>query len=109
MAKITTLRCDGPCGQSSEDVRTRTLAFDGRTVELELCDTDAKLITELTELGRPVGAPAVAKRRSSGTTQAGSDRSNLIRAWAREHNIEVMEKGRISKKVQEAYDLANAS
>ena len=113
---ITQLVCD-KCKKQSEDVQTRKITFDGQTLEVELCDADAKLITDLVELGRtvepePVPVIRVPQRRGVGAPKTSSDYNGKVRAWARENPVEYngnpwyAEKGRIPDVVVAAYEAA---
>ena len=81
---------------------TIKFGLDGIDYEIDLSAENAAKLREVIDpwiqAGRRVGG-----RRVAGTdTQKVSDASK-IRAWAREQNMQVSEKGRISAKVRSAY------
>lgn len=87
---------------------TITFALDGVTYEIDLSEENAAALRD--DLARWVGAA----RRSGGRRQA-SRRPvagrrgdlNAVRAWGRENGFEVSDRGRVSAKLQEAYDAAH--
>lgn len=93
-------------GDATETV---TFGLDGVTYEIDLNDTNAVALRDA--LAGYVGAGRrVAGRRSSGSSS--SSRSNSgelakIREWARSNGFQVSDRGRISKKVRDAYAKAN--
>lgn len=87
---------------------TITFALDGVTYEIDLSEENAAALRD--DFARWVGAA----RRSGGRRQAGrrpaaGRRSDLnaVRAWGRENGFEVSDRGRVSAKLQEAYDAAH--
>ena len=83
--------------------------LDGRDYEVDLSKKNAKSLRDglkrYVEVGRKTGG----RRSSRSGGGAGSDRAQLsaIRVWARQQGMEVSERGRISARVQEAYNQAH--
>ena len=92
-------------GDASETV---TFGLDGVTYEIDLSDKNATALREA--LAGYIGAGRrVAGRRSSGTgssRRTSSGELAKIREWARANGYDVSDRGRISKKVREAYAQA---
>jgi hypothetical protein len=93
-----------------------TFGLDGVSYEIDLSKRHAKslrnVLTPLIEHGRRVGGrrrvgthPSPAGTRSSTERR---ERSQAIRQWAREHNIEIAERGRLPLDVEMRYDQAQA-
>ncbi|NYF98835.1 histone-like nucleoid-structuring protein Lsr2 [Janibacter cremeus] len=92
-------------GDATETV---TFGLDGVTYEIDLNDSNAAALRDA--LAGYVGAGRrVAGRRSSGSSSSRSNSGELakIRQWARSNGYDVSDRGRISKKVREAYAKAN--
>lgn len=92
-------------GKATETV---TFGLDGVTYEIDLNDKNAAALRDA--LAGYVGAGRrVAGRRSSGSSSSRSSSGELakIRAWARANGHDVSDRGRISKKVRDAYAKAN--
>ena len=97
----------------SEATETVRFGLDGRDYEVDLSKKNAKSLRDglkrYVEVGRKTGGRRTSR---SGGTSGGSgrgDRAQLsaIRAWARQQGMEVSERGRISARVQEAYNKAH--
>ena len=112
MAKrtTTTLVDDIDGGEATTTV---TFGYDGKSYELDLSEQNAADM-------RDAMAPylAVARQTSNGRTPRGAARGSRgggehqqrlsdIRSWARAHGHDVSDRGRISRKVVEAYDAAH--
>lgn len=92
-------------GKATETV---TFGLDGVTYEIDLNDKNAAALRDA--LAGYVGAGRrVAGRRSSGSSSSRSNSGELakIREWARANGHDVSDRGRISKKVRDAYAKAN--
>jgi hypothetical protein len=88
-------------------VETLRFTFEGTDYEIDLNAKNAaalrKLLAPYLEHARRVGrAPA----RRAGRTAASRQRSGDIRAWAKEHGLQVSERGRIPASVVEQYHAA---
>jgi hypothetical protein len=99
---VVTLSDDIEGGDAAETV---SFSLDGRSYEIDLNSTNAKRL-------RGVLAPYVEagrKRARSGKTYrhtAIAPDPAAVRAWARSHGMEVPPRGRIPKKVYEAFNEA---
>jgi hypothetical protein len=106
---VVTLFDDIDGGAAEETV---TFALDGKSYEIDLNPSNAKKLRKVLapyiEAGRK---KASAGRR--GKTSAPHRRTSLapdpaaVRAWARSHQMEVPARGRIPKKVYEAFREAS--
>lgn len=88
---------------------TVTFALDNATYEIDLSDENAAQLRGLLEPYRVAGrkvatAGAKSKRRAAGATSAGGGEAAAIREWAAENNIEVNERGRVSRTVRDLYN-----
>lgn len=103
---VVTLTDDLDGSEATETVR---FGLDGRDYEVDLSKKNAKSLRDglkrYVEVGRKTGGRRTTRSGGSG----GSDRGQLsaIRAWARQQGMEVSERGRISARVQEAYNKAH--
>ena len=81
---------------------TIKFGLDGIDYEIDLCTENAAKFRDLMDpwiqAGRRVGG-----RRVAGTDTRKVSDASKIRTWAREQNMQVSEKGRISAKVRSAY------
>ncbi|MFD5200312.1 Lsr2 family protein [Streptomyces sp. NPDC058375] len=102
---VVTLSDDIDGGAAAETV---TFALDGKTYEIDLSPANAKKL-------RKTLAPYVAagrKQTHAGRRPAAYHHTSLapdpaaVRAWARSHRMEVPARGRIPKKVYEAFAAA---
>ena len=93
----------------SEATETVRFGLDGRDYEVDLSKKNAKSLRDglkrYVEVGRRTGG----RRTTRNASSSGSDRAQLsaIRVWARQQGMEVSERGRISARVQEAYNKAH--
>ncbi|MBA8795951.1 hypothetical protein FHX74_003592 [Friedmanniella endophytica] len=111
--KIVTLLSDDIDGTESDDIKTVTLSFEGRSVEVDLTpknyDKLAKAVRPYLEAGRRVaagGGRSGGRRSSTRSTSGGSD-TQKIREWAEANGVEVSSRGRISAAVREQYEAAH--
>ena len=83
-----------------------TFAYDGVTYEIDLSsknkDKLGKALQPFIDAARKVGG-----RRSSGGTRGKSSNLAAIRAWAKDNNHKVSERGRIPAAVIAAYEAAH--
>ncbi|MFD7681326.1 Lsr2 family protein [Streptomyces sp. NPDC060187] len=107
--KTVTIYTDDLTGAESKEVRTHTFALDGVNYEIDLIsDNYDKLFEALApfiEKGRKTGRTSTAAKTRK--RQADGPSSEQIRAWAREHNYEVNERGRVPAAIHEAYRKAH--
>ncbi|MDI3402622.1 histone-like nucleoid-structuring protein Lsr2 [Streptomyces cavernicola] len=106
---VVTLFDDIDGGEAAETV---AFGLDGKSYEIDLNQANAKKL-------RKVLAPYLqAGRKQSRTSRAGKPGKEFkhtavtadpaaVRAWARSHKMEVPARGRIPKKVYEAFEAAN--
>ncbi|MEU4797212.1 Lsr2 family protein [Streptomyces sp. NPDC023327] len=100
---VVTLFDDMDGGEAAETV---AFGLDGKSYEIDLNQTNAKKL-------RTALAPyleAARKRSRSGKAYrhtAVSPDPSAVRAWARSHRLDVPARGRIPKKVYEAFEAAN--
>lgn len=97
----------------SEGASRVTFAYRGTRYEIDLSEENqAKLGTALAPFivaARKTGRVAVLADQQTSTTAAGRRRRDLaaVRDWAREHGLEVSDRGRVPIEVQNAYDAAH--
>lgn len=100
--------------ESTEDVRTVSLALDGQSIEIDLSAKNfeklSAAVAPYLEAGRKTSSAATSRRRraSSSSTPASSKPSDTqaIREWAQANGLEVNSRGRIKKDVADAYEAA---
>ena len=90
---------------------TETVAFslDGTQYEIDLNEEHATQLRDALAPWISAGRRMSGRKSSSGRKSAASSSSSdaaAIRAWAKDNNVEVPERGRIPAKVREAYDAA---
>lgn len=94
----------------SEAAETISFAFEGVDYEIDLNETNAANFREMMAsymgAGRQIPGAGRSSRRSS--VRSSKRESHAIRAWAQENGHEVSARGRISRDVVEAYELAQA-
>jgi nucleoid-associated protein Lsr2 len=93
-------------GPADETLR---FAVEGTSYEIDLSARNAAAFREqlapYIEHARKAGRP---QARRGGRTVASRQRSNDIRAWAKQHGLEVSERGRIPARVVEQYQAASS-
>ena len=96
----------------TEGAETVQFAYDGRTYEIDLAEGNRRGLEEFLEryinAARRVRRPAATGGQPRGKPSDHVDR-NAVRAWANEEGIEVGQRGRIPKKVIDAYRKAHAA
>ncbi|MFG2794965.1 Lsr2 family protein [Streptomyces sp. NPDC048419] len=107
--KIVTVYTDDLTGRESEEVQTHTFSLDGVNYEIDLVsDNYDKLFEAL--------APFISSGRKVGRTRAGGrphrpapdgPSPERLRAWARENNHPVNDRGRVPASIREAYAKAH--
>ncbi|MER7982833.1 Lsr2 family protein [Streptomyces sp. NPDC095817] len=104
--KIVTVYTDDLTGTESEDVQTHSFSLDGVKYEIDLVsDNYDKLFEALApfiEKGRKTGRRETDTRRAR-KLPAGGPTSEEIRAWARENDYQVSDRGRVPAAIHEAY------
>lgn len=112
MARITTVQLiDDLDGSVLEDGSTVRWGLDGREYELDTSPAnEAKLRKQLDKYLKASRRVAVAATsQSAGAVRGESDPHQLqaVRDWARRNGHEVSDRGRIPKKVMEAFEDAH--
>jgi len=99
--------------ESTDDVRTVSLAFRGQSVEIDLSvknlDKLSKAISPYLEAGRKTSTSTTSRRRRTSPASASSTDTQAIREWAQANGLEVNSRGRIKKDVVDAYQAAQGS
>lgn len=94
----------------TEGGETVQFGIDGVTYEIDLSDKNAAKMREAFGLyvdhGRRVGGRRQTTRSSKGSRASRGELQNM-RDWAKENGYQVSDRGRVSKKVQEAYAAAH--
>jgi hypothetical protein len=93
------------CGQWCEEDHSTTLVVDSVQYEIDLCAKHAadyrKAITRYLDAARPKEAKRPVKASRKGKP-AELDPA-AVRAWAREHGVEIGTRGRLPRSVIDAY------
>lgn len=93
-------------GPAAETVR---FAFEGTSYEIDLSAKNAAAFhTQLAPFIEHARRSGRAQSRRPSRTAASRQRSGEIRAWAKDHGIEISERGRIPANVVEQYQAAVA-
>lgn len=102
--------------ESTEDVRTVTLAVDGQSVEIDLSAKNfeklSKALAPYLEAGRKTSGRSTTRQRratAAANAPAKSSDTQAIREWAQANGHEVNSRGRIKKDIVDAYEAAQAS
>ncbi|MGW1530445.1 histone-like nucleoid-structuring protein Lsr2 [Streptomyces sp. NPDC002159] len=108
--KVQVLLVDDLDGGEADE--TVTFALDGKTYEIDLTSSNADklrgLLDPYVKGGRRTGGRASGGRgKARAAASGGSQDTAQIRAWAKEHGLEVNERGRIPANIREAYEKAN--
>lgn len=87
-----------------QDGQTVKFSYRGTDYEIDLSQKEAagfdKSIAMYLEHARKVGG---SRRSGQGPSRAAKGELEKIRSWARENGHQVSDRGRVSKKVQDAY------
>ena len=113
--RITTLLIDDLDGES-EAAETLAFGLDGALYEIDLTEQHAQdlrdSVATFVDAARQVGgkrsratAPASARPQGPAATKPSASTPDMasVRAWAREHDIQVSDRGRVAGKVFQAY------
>jgi hypothetical protein len=90
-----------------------TFSLDGVGYEIDLNTKNAdklrKLFTPYVEKARKIGTrrPGRSVRRVGARSTHRRDRAAQVRAWAKQHGIDVNERGRIPSRIAEAYEAGD--
>ncbi|CAM5667584.1 Lsr2 family protein [Streptomyces avidinii] len=107
--KVQVLLVDDLDGGEADE--TVTFALDGKTYEIDLTTANAEklrgLLDPYTKGGRRTGGRATAARaKGRGSVATGHPDTAEIRAWAKENNYNVNDRGRVPAEIREAYEKA---
>lgn len=100
---VVTLFDDIDGGEASETV---AFGLDGTSYEIDLNRTNAEKLRETLEPYLRAGRTRSASGRAYQRTSVAADPA-AVRAWARSHQMDVPPRGRIPKRVYEAFEQAN--
>jgi hypothetical protein len=107
--KVQVLLVDDLDGGEADE--TVTFALDGKTYEIDLTTANADklrgLLDPFVKGGRRTGGRASGGRGKARAAAGSNQDTAAIRAWAKENGYEVNERGRVPRKVLEAYEKAN--
>jgi nucleoid-associated protein Lsr2 len=97
-----------------EGARTVKFALDGTNYEIDLSEINEKTLREgfapFIAAGRKVAsAPTTGRTRRVGSRVLGREESGSIRAWARDHGLQVSERSRIPGQLAAAYAVNDPS
>lgn len=91
-------------GPADETLR---FEFDGSEYEIDLSEKNARTFrSQLAPFAEHARKVAQGPARRAVRTAAGRQRSGAVRAWARDHGIEISARGRIPARVMEQYQAA---
>lgn len=110
--KVQVLLVDDMTGGEADE--TVTFALDGATYEIDLTTENAdklrSLLADYVDAGRKTGGRASRGRgRSSRAAASGGSGPDTakIRAWAKDNDYEVNDRGRVPASIREAYEKAH--
>ena len=94
-------------GSKAEE--TVRFAIDGTEYEIDLSGAHSKKLRDALQpyvkAGRKVGGKRGGRR--SGATTTDGKQSKVVRDWAKQHGMQVSDRGRVSAEVQKAYSEAH--
>ncbi|MEV5508987.1 histone-like nucleoid-structuring protein Lsr2 [Streptomyces orinoci] len=90
----------------SEADETVEFGIDGKSYEIDLNKANAKKLREILAPYMAMGRKRARSGRTYRRTAVAPDPA-AVRAWARSHGMEVPPRGRIPKKVYEAFNAGN--
>ena len=93
----------------SPNAQTVTFGFDGVNYEIDLAENNrAKLARDFAPY---LGAARKASQRRPRSSSARQPSAHIdraaVRAWAREHGLQISERGRISAEIMQRYEAAH--
>ncbi|MEV6110699.1 Lsr2 family protein [Streptomyces sp. NPDC051940] len=105
--KVQVLLVDDLDGGEADE--TVTFALDGKSYEIDLTTDNAEKLRSALEPfvknGRRTGGRSAGRKVRAAA--GGDDLTPKIRAWAKENDIEVNDRGRVPASVKEAYNKAH--
>ncbi|WP_433456436.1 histone-like nucleoid-structuring protein Lsr2 (plasmid) [Streptomyces sp. CA-142005] len=108
--KVITVYTDDLTGEESEDVQTHAFSLNGVTYEIDLTSASydglADALRPFIEAGRKTGRLKTGRgvRKAS---RDGGPAPEEVRAWARENDYEVNDRGRVPGSILDAYNKAH--
>ena len=110
MATITKITMTDDLDGSTDDVQTVRFGWLGAEYEVDLSAGNRERLQEFLvhyiAAARHVGGARRPRRARPPAASSKGDRTAEIRAWAVEHGHQVSERGRIPRKVVEAFEAA---
>lgn len=100
---VVTLSDDIDGGEAEETV---TFGLDGRSYEIDLSQTNAKKLRKALAPYMEAGRKRARSGKAYKRTPVSPDPA-AVRAWARSHKMDIPPRGRIPKKVYEAFEAAH--
>jgi hypothetical protein len=92
----------------SEGASTVVFGLDGRSYEIDLSvENETELRDFLTHYIQRARRPRTGRTTAATPAAAKNEDISAIRAWAKENNFEVSDRGRISSEVRSAYAEAH--
>jgi hypothetical protein len=108
--KIVTVYTDDLTGEESKEVQAHAFSLDGVNYEIDLVSENYDKLFEalapFIKKGRKVGRMKGASR-SRKPSSTGGPSAEEVRAWARENNYQVNDRGRVPASIREAYEKAH--
>lgn len=106
-----TLLCDLDDGNAEAD-ETLQFSLGGSAYEVDVCGEHAQQIRDglapfVAHARKTSSANSSSSRRRPGRTAAGRDQTASVRSWAKDHGIQVNERGRIPASVVKEYEAAH--
>ncbi|ASY33726.1 MULTISPECIES: Lsr2 family protein [unclassified Streptomyces] len=89
-----------------EAAETVTFGLDGKSYEIDLSQANAEKLRKALEPFVAAGRKRSSSGRAYRRTSVAADPA-AVRAWARSHQMDVPQRGRIPKKVLEEFEAAN--
>jgi hypothetical protein len=108
--KVQVLLVDDIDGGSADE--TVQFGLDGASYEIDLSSDNARKLRDLlapyrSEARKTGGTRGSTGRKRASRSDNGTD-AGAVREWARANGYEVSERGRVSRKVREAYAAAQS-
>lgn len=108
MARRTVIDCDvDPTHEATQNV---AVALNGEAWELDVCDADAKKITDtitrLVKAARPMNVRDLVRRPTNGTGAEADPQ--VVRAWAQAKGLQVADKGRVGEDIVNQWRAAGS-
>ena len=101
-----TLLCDLDDGNVEAD-ETLHFSLGDTTYEVDVCGKHAQQIRDGLEPFVAHARKTSSSRRRPGRTAAGRDQTASVRSWAKDHGIQVNDRGRIPASVVKEYEAAH--